>query len=136
MLAVDTNVLLRHIVKDNEKQTEAAQSFIKRLTPQQPGFICREVALETVWVLERTYNFSRARIADLILDLTATEEMVVESGEDVAMAARRFRSSNDDFSDLMILAAANRAGATPLYTFDQRLARLEGATLLPTPASP
>ena len=133
MLAVDTNVLLRHIVKDNKKQTEAAQSFIEKLTPQQPGFICREVALEIAWVLESVYEFPRTRIADFILDLTATEEMVVESGEDVATAARRFRTSNDDFSDLMILAAAQRVGANPLYTFDQRLARMEGAALLTVP---
>ena len=45
-------------------------------------------------------------------------------------AASRYRAGDAGFSDLMILAAAGRAGAHSLYTFDQKAAQLEGATLL------
>ena len=130
MLSVDSNILLRNIVGDIDKQAVAARLFLSSLTPEQPAFICREVVLEVAWVLERVYKFPRTRIADLILDLTATYGIIVEVSDDVASAARRFKYSNSDFSDLMILAAAKRAGAQPLYTFDQKLARMEGATLL------
>ena len=130
MLSVDSNILLRNIVGDIDKQAVAARLFLSSLTPEQPAFICREVVLEVAWVLERVYKFPRTRIADLILDLTATYGIIVEVSDDVASAARRFKYSNSDFSDLMILAASKRAGAQPLYTFDQKLARMEGATLL------
>ena len=49
---------------------------------------------------------------------------------DAARAAFRYRASGAGFSDLMILAAAERSGAQPLYTFDQKAARLEGVSLL------
>ena len=133
MLAVDTNVLLRNIVQDDDRQAEAARHFLQKLTPEQPGFICREVALELVWVLERTYKFPRTRIADLMLGLTGTAGVVIENVEDISDAAHRYRQSSADFSDLMILAAAKRVRAKPLYTFDQKLARMEGAALLSEP---
>ena len=132
MLALDTNVLVRYFARDVPSQAVIAKSFLYNLNPEGPGFIGREVVLETVWVLERAYKFSRVRIANALFDLLDTDGIIIENGEDVAESARRYRDSNADFSDLLILAAAQRVGATPLYTFDQKLARMEGATLLET----
>ena len=81
-------------------------------------------------MLERAYKFTRAQIADVIIEVVATDGVVIEEAEDVMRAAIRYRQTSADFSDLMILAAAQRAGAGPLYTFDRRLARLEGAALV------
>ena len=104
--------------------------YWKGSQPENQGFICREVALETVWVLERSYRFSRVQIAITLLALIATDNLVVEEADNVARPANRYRRSNDDFSDLMILSASQRAGAVPLYTFGRRLSRLEGAVLV------
>ena len=130
MLSIDSNVLLRNIVQDIGEQAEAARILIESLSQEQPGFVCREVVLEVAWVLERTYKFPRNRIADVLLGMAGTDGVIVEDVEDVSEAVRTFRDSNADFSDLLILAASRRAGATPLYTFDRKLARMEGATLL------
>ncbi len=130
MIAVDTNVLLRYLVRDDADQAEAARLLLEGISSERPGFICREVAIEVVWVLERAYKFTRAQIADVIIELAATDGVVIEEAEDVMRAAIRYRQTNADFSDLMILAAAERAGAGPLYTFDRRLARLVGAALV------
>ena len=130
MIALDTNVLIRYLVRDNVQQAEAAQALLQGLTQQRPGFICREVMLEVVWVLERAYGFARAQIADVVLDLIATDCLVVETSEDVARAAIRYGQGGADFSDLMILAAAERVGSHPLYTFDRKRARLAGAMLV------
>ena len=64
------------------------------------------------------------------MDLTASDSLVVENSDDVAAAAHRYRQGGIGLSDLMILSAAERAGATPLHTFDRRLARMEGAILV------
>ena len=130
MIAVDTNVLVRYLVRDDAAQAEAARLILEGVSTDRPCFICREVALEVVWVLERAYRFTREQIADVIVELSATEGIVIEEMEEVTRSAIRYRQSNADFSDLMILAAAQRAGAEPLYTFDRRLARVEGAALV------
>ena len=130
MISIDTNILIRRVVNDDARQAEAAQALLDGLTTENQGFVCREVALEFVWVLERVYRYSRELLAEKLLELIALETLVVEESEDVARSARRYGENNDDFSDLMILEASRRMGALPLYTFDRRLSRMEGAALV------
>lgn len=130
MTALDTNIIVRYLVGDNAEQAAAARALLDGLTPGSPGFICREVVVEAAWVLERSYRFTRTRVAEALLDLTASDSLVVENSDDVAAAAYRYRQGGVGFSDLMILAAAERMGATPLHTFDRRLARMQGAILV------
>lgn len=130
MPGIDTNVLVRYLVKDDPEQAREARELLEGLTPDSPGYICREVLVELVWVLGRAYRFSRAQIAFVLDQLGSTDGLVVEAGDDVAHAAIRYGIGGADFSDLMILAAAERAGAGPLYTFDRALGRLDGAVLV------
>ena len=133
MIAFDTNVLVRYLVGDNAEQANAARALLERLTPEHPGFICREVAIEVVWVLERAYGFTRVQIADVLLELITTDSIVVEAADDMAHAAYNYRQGGVGFADLMILSATEREGAAPLYTFDRQLARMDGAVLVENP---
>ncbi len=130
MTALDTSVIVRYLVGDDAAQAAAARALMDRTTPDDPGFICREVAIEVAWVLERSYRLTRARVAAALMDLTASDSLVVEDSDDVAAAAYRYGQGGPGFSDLMILAAAERAGAAPLCTFDGRLAQMPGAVLV------
>ena len=119
MIALGTNVLVRYLVADDAKQAEAARVLLAGLTTGRSAFVCREVTVELVWVLERAYRFSRDRISTVLEELVATEELEFEAIDGVASAAH-------GYPDLMIAAAARRSGAQPLYTFDRRAAQLEG----------
>ena len=130
MSSIDTNVMVRYLVGDDAEQAEAARALLDGLTSDDPGFICREVVIEIAWVLERSYGFARARVAEALMDLTASDSILVENPDDVAAAAHRYRQGGVGFSDLMVLSAAERSGATPLYTFDRRLARMDGVVLV------
>lgn len=130
MIALDTNVLVRYLVRDDEAQAATARSLMSSLTADQPGFVCREVILELVWVLERAYGLSREDIADALEQLVSTDVLVIEAGADVAQAAFSYGTGSTGFSDLMILAAAERSNALPLHTFDRKAVRQEGVTLL------
>ena len=130
MIALDSNVLVRYLVRDDIAQAEEARALLEGLTSENAGFVCREVVVEVVWVLERSYKFSREQIADVLVELTATDSIVIEAADDVALAASSYRQGGPGFSDLMILLAAGRSGAAPLYTFDRRLAREEGTVLV------
>ena len=88
------------------------------------------MAIELVWVLEKAYRFSRDQIATVLEELVSTEGLVVEAADDVVRASSSYRRGGVCFSDLMILAAAERAGARPVCTFDRAFARLEGAALV------
>ena len=130
MIALDTNVLVRYLVRDDEQQAESARALLESLTTERPGYACREVVVELVWVLERAYGVSRERIATILQELVATQSLVIEAADDAARAAFRYQAGGPGFSDLMVLAAAERAGARPLYTFDRKAAQLDGVELL------
>lgn len=135
MIALDTNVLIRYLVADDATQATAARILLEGLTTERPGFVCREVIVELVWVLRRAYGFSRDRIATVLENFVSTEGLEVEAADDVARAAASYRRGGAGFSDLMIVAAAERVGAGTLHTFDRKVARLDGVTLLVDPAS-
>ncbi len=130
MISLDTNVLVRYLVRDDAEQAEAARDLLEGLTPDGQGFICREVITEVVWVLERSYRFTREQIADVLLEMLATDSLVFEVAEDVTQATESYRRGGADFADRMILGAASRNGAMPLYTFDRRFSRMYGTVLL------
>ena len=87
MSSIDTNVMVRYLVGDDAEQAEAARALLDGLTSDDPGFICREVVIEIAWVLERSYGFARARVAEALMDLTASDSILVENPDDVAAAA-------------------------------------------------
>ena len=130
MIAVDTNVLIRYITQDVPAQAAIAERLLDSLTNDGPGFVGREVAIEIVWVLERSYGFSRTQVAEVLKTLIGAENLIVESDEDVARATFLYEQSQGDFSDLVILMASERAGCESLYTFDRRFARMDGVRLL------
>ena len=70
MIALDTNILVQHLVREHSDQWELATDLIRALTIENPGFISREVALETVWVLHRVYRYSRNQIAACVPGVT------------------------------------------------------------------
>lgn len=132
MVGVDTNILVRYIVRDVSEQVEAADKLLESFTVDAQGYVPREVVIEVIWVLSRSYGFNRTEIANVILDLVDTESLVVESADDIVHAAVAYARGDGDFADLMILVAARRAGCETLYTFDRKFARLHGVTLLDT----
>ena len=83
--------------------------------------------LELAWVLGRGYGVPRKRIAEILTELLETRGLLFENAADVAHAAAEYGRGGPEFADRMILAAARRVDAVPLYTFDYGLSRLRDA---------
>tara|TARA_R110002072_G_scaffold88154_1_gene198537 strand:+ start:109 stop:507 length:399 start_codon:yes stop_codon:yes gene_type:complete len=130
VIAVETNVLVRFLVQDDADQARIAGDIFDQLTDTETGFVSREVLIELVWVLERAYRLGRSEIAGALDALLSSTELVIEGADDVGPALDLYRNDGFGFADLMIAAAARRAGATELVTFDRKAARLPGVRLL------
>ena len=130
MIGIDTNVLVRFLVRDDPDQARLASDFIGQLTEAEPGFVCREVLVELVWVLERAYRFGRVEIAQAIEGLLSATELVVEAADDVGSAIDLYRRESYGFADLMIASSVRRADAKGLVTFDRKAGRLPNVRLL------
>jgi len=126
MIALDTNVIVRFLVKDDLKEARRASKIFRGLSDSNKGFVSREALLELVWVLEGAYKYSSAEITKAVYELLYSAEMVIEAADDVGPALERYRNEDFGFADLMIAAAARRSNSSELVTFGQNVESLEG----------
>ena len=123
MRAVDTNVLVRLVTRDDEKQAGAADKFV-----EGGGWISHVVLMEATWVLASVYEVSPAGLATAVDMLLNHKALTVQESEVVAAALRQFQAKPAlGFSDCLVLEVARKAGHLPLGTFDKDLGKLDGA---------
>jgi predicted nucleic-acid-binding protein len=123
MRAVDTNLLVRLLVRDDATQTAAAETFI-----ENGAWVSQLVLAETLWVLDAVYERTSAQIARAIDLLLNHEHLTLQDADVVALALENFQARPSlGFSDCLLLEVARKAGHLPLGTFDKRLAKLDGA---------
>lgn len=126
MIGLDTDVLIRFLVQDDPEQAAVASSLFAGLKEAAPGFLCREVLVELVWVLERAYGLSRPDIARALDSLLEARELVVEAADRVAIAVDRYRKGGAGFADQMIALAGQGGGCRVTVTFDRQAGVLPG----------
>lgn len=130
MTGLDTNLLLRYFLDDDQVQSPEARRIINSFTQAEPGWVSLPAILELVWVLKSKNRAQRTVIAATLDRLLAQDSVVVEQAEVVAQAVRRFRFSSADFADCLIAASARAAGCGRTLTFDQVAARDAGMELI------
>lgn len=127
MIALDTNVLVRFLVVDDPNQSKRAAKFIaKAVTEDETIFICDIVLMETVWVLERSYRFTRDEIASTIQKLLSARNVEFSSSDLIAGALRAYRKGRAGFADYMIREQAKEYDCRVIATFDKTLLREPG----------
>ena len=131
MESIDTNVLVRLVVRDDGAQARRAEGVFRRALESEGVRISPLVLAETVWVLRSGYKFDRASIVEVLRRLLEIEGVSVEGEPDVRAALAAFETGTADFADYLILESARRASALPLWTFDEKLASSTGAQLVP-----
>ena len=123
MRAVDTNVLVRLVTRDDAKQAAAADVFI-----EGGAWVSHVVLMEATWVLATVYEVAPAELTTAIDMLLNHKDLTVQDSDVVALALQHFQARPSlGFSDCLVLEVARKAGHLPLGTFDRTLGKLEGA---------
>ena len=130
MIGIDTNVLVRLTLEQDTAQGQTAQAFFRSLSPDNPGFVAREVVVEFVWLLERTFKLKRAEIETIMLGLLRSRELIIEQRENLGAALGEFERGGAGLADQLIRVAALVSGYEEVVTFDKELAREDRVTLL------
>ena len=126
MRAVDTNILVRLVTRDDAKQVKAAESFVAA-----GAWISHVVLVETLWVLESVYELDAEQQATAIDMLLNHANLTLQDPDVVTLALAHFRRRPSlGFSDYLILAIARKAGHLPLGTFDRDLGKVDGVQRL------
>jgi predicted nucleic-acid-binding protein len=130
MIGLDTNVIVRYIVKDDPTQSAFAIEFIRSLSADDRAFVSLVVTAELIWVLDSCYGFSKSELVDVIQSLLSSKELILENAELVSQAAHLFGLGSADFSDYVIEKSGRAAGCSHTVTFDQKAASFAGMRLL------
>lgn len=126
MRAVDTNLLVRLIVRDDAAQVAAAEDFVAA-----GAWVSHLVLAETLWVLDAVHERTSAQVAAAVEMLLNHEHLAIQDPDVVARALVHFRARPTlGFSDCLVLEIARKSGNVPLGTFDRGLAKLDGVLRL------
>ncbi len=126
MRAIDTNVLVRLISRDEPRQAASSDAFI-----EQGAWISVLALTEAMWVLETVYELTARELATAVEMLLNHKTLTVQDSDMVTAALELFRARPAlGFSDCLLLQLARKAGHLPLGTFDRGLAKVEGTEKL------
>jgi predicted nucleic-acid-binding protein len=126
MRAVDPNVLVRLVTRDDAQQVKAAEAFVAK-----GAWVPHLALVEAVWVLTAVYALKGREVATALDMLLNHRELTLQDSDAVRAALAHFRRRPGlEFSDCLMLEVARKAGHLPLGTFDRGLGRLDGAERL------
>jgi predicted nucleic acid-binding protein len=127
---VDSNVFLRFMVADDEKQRQAAKAL---LTAAEKGKLQMvtgpPVFFEIAWVLRTKYKFSGERILDVLTSILGLTGLHVLDSRIVSAALENARKHGQDYADAYIVATADQENIAELATFNTRHFKNKGIAL-------
>jgi predicted nucleic-acid-binding protein len=127
VIAVDTNVLVRLVVADDDAQVAIVHRLIDRATADGAHLYVPTVVLcEVVWVMRRAYGFPRGEIAEALSTLLTAPQLLVERAGEAAAALAAYAAGAGDFADYLIRERSLDAGAHAVATFDRKLLGEDG----------
>jgi len=121
MKALDTNVLIRFLVADDEKQACIVRDLFKQAeTDKQTLFVPSLVTLEMIWVLESVYDIPRHNILDAFQKLLLMPILSFDAQAVLQNVIQSAQNGSEDLSDLLIALAAVESGCSSVLTFDRK----------------
>ena len=131
MIAVDTNIIVRFLVRDDEKQAEVARRRLKQAEENRERLLIPLlVVLETIWVLESVYDKTRAEILDAIRAMRQMPVFEFQANEVVERLLADGAEYSADLADILIAQSARALGCEGGITFDKGAAKLPFFNLL------
>lgn len=125
MIGIDTNVLVRFLIRDDESQFEKARKLIRReVAAGRRVFVNQLVIMETEWVLRSRYAVPKAQIVETISGLLDSIEIRFEDEPSIEEALFMWKDSSADFADCLIGAKNRRQGCRSTATFDAKASQL------------
>lgn len=131
MRALDTNVLVRFLTKDDKRQAETIYGLFKQAESDKENFfVPLLVVLETLWVLDFVYKIPRQEILDSINELLLMPILKFEAKSAILSFVTSAQEIKIDLPDLLIAYSAKFSNCESVLTFDKRASNFELFELL------
>lgn len=121
LTGLDTNVVLRALLQDDDDHSPIAARVFRSFTPENRGFITQVTLAEVHWILSRSMQLSRRECLTVIRMLVESEALEFDDGEGVVRALT-LAEQGADFGDALIAGAMELFGVDRVVTFDRKAA--------------
>ncbi|MES2299091.1 MAG: type II toxin-antitoxin system VapC family toxin [Pseudomonadota bacterium] len=127
MIGLDTNILVRLLTCDDQKQAAQARALLDKHAADDGALFVSDIVLaELAWTLDKGYRHSKADIGKAMKALAENATLGFESREVLRQAQKLFANSKAGFADCLIVAKAMAAGCDAVATFDKSMRELPG----------
>ncbi|MUZ72788.1 PIN domain-containing protein [Agrobacterium vitis] len=123
MIGIDTNILLRLTMQDDDIQTKQALALAGSLTQDQPGFVNSAVLLEFIWTARRQVKMSKEELKIILSGFLDSENLVLEDENVIELTLDEMDRSSEEFADIFIALKNRELGCRTTMTFDRKAAR-------------
>ncbi|MGV2129224.1 PIN domain-containing protein [Agrobacterium vitis] len=123
MIGIDTNILLRLTMQDDDIQTKQALALADSLTQDQPGFVNSAVLLEFIWTARRQVKMSKEELKIILSGFLDSENLVLEDENVIELTLDEMDRSSEEFADIFIALKNRELGCRTTMTFDRKAAR-------------
>lgn len=131
MKRLDTNVIVRYLVRDDEEQWKIANQLLNSIVEASDVCLINNIVLcELIWVLRSSYKLNRSVLINTLEKLLKTNVFVFENKAAAWWAVQQMKQGNADFSDYLIARLNQQQGCTETVTFDTKLQGIKGIQLL------
>lgn len=120
MIALDTNILVRFLAKDDEAQLRKVLGLLGR--EDTTFFVCDLVLVESQWVLRSIYEWTCSEVADAFARLTSIHNLEFENEAHLRVAIKALKGGAD-LADELIVRTSRERGAESFATFDKGIIR-------------
>ncbi len=127
MFGLDTNVIVRFLVKDDPAQANRAGALIRAAQARGDAFFVSDVvACEVAWVLDRAYGVSRGEVANALSRLLSSRQLTFHKPATLERALDAYARGRGGFADYVVREQALEAGCASVATFDRALQKERG----------
>jgi len=121
VIALDTNVIIRYLTRDDESKAQRCLELLRRAEQGEEAlFLCEAILAEAVYVLSsrRLYNLGRQQVAQLLLAIVALRGVVCPNKDVCLQALQMYAATDLDFEDALVVAHMREEGMDRIYSYD------------------
>ena len=130
---LDTNVILRYLIKDDEKMFQSVRSLFLKVEKGALILYIHSITIaELVWTLESFYGYNKEEIVNVLTRLINAEGIEVSDKETVQNALILYLDANVDYIDAYLASHAASSDVPTIFTLDKKhFSRLTNNAVFP-----
>ena len=123
MIGIDTNIIIRLLTRDDERQHDLARGLFSRASSRDPLGVNIVTLTETAWVLESRMKLQPEKARPLLAALVDSVEILLLSEVRMPDPFAMLESRHRGWTDVVVSAINRENGCDFTYTFDRRAAQ-------------